>query len=352
MTAFPVTDTSYSQSFVPRSQQKPFGFTWDFTESLTVALTDSTMRLLSTPNKTVTEAYDIRRVSIISDKNCEYYFYPQQNVLVDGIDSRYITFKVQKNVEYIINLESLWRQSSGTPQFFIRRVFDDSGVEINVGTTPTTVTGKYTFLGVKTTDDLDFQADHVIAFLGDSIIRGSGVNTKLDTWTWQVRNLLRTSGIRTRIISEGYPGKTMALGKTMVYNGQCDFEKLSALVLCFGANDAIQMVTANTYVNSAKAIIDYFLGSYKNLPIIVCGSTPIQNTADEARAVAHRALLVDMVATYNNPRVKYINQGNAFIATDGANYADGLHPNATGTLAIANNFFSQWQNQEISKLLI
>jgi len=213
------------------------------------------------------------------------------------------------------------------------------------------------FSAIKMTADLNFNADKVIMWIGDSITRGSsiggsalvgggGAGSNLETavkptdhFTFQVRNNFQRRGIDCRLVLKAMGGFKSTDMNAAINEGFLDIEKADVIFYQLGTNDASAtsaVVSDATYSANLDAVIDFRLRKYPNAKLVFVGATPFNDNTAEARLVQLRTIMAAKASTPNN--IYYVSLESAFDRTVMTNYnaSDGVHPNIASNILMAN----------------
>jgi lysophospholipase L1-like esterase len=213
------------------------------------------------------------------------------------------------------------------------------------------------FSGIKMTADLNFNADKVIMWIGDSITRGSSIGgTALtggggggsnlqtavkptDHFTFQVRNNFQRRGIDCRLVLKAMGGFNSIDMNAAINTGFLDIEKANVIFYQLGVNDALAgsgTVSDATYSANLDAVIDFRLRKYPTAKLVFIGATPLNNNTNETRLAQLRTIMASKANTPNN--IFYLSLESAFDRTVLTNYnlSDGIHPNIANNILMAN----------------
>jgi lysophospholipase L1-like esterase len=230
-------------------------------------------------------------------------------------------------------------------------------------TTPIPFKLGYTFSGLRIINDLNFNAEKKVYWLGDSITAGTsnaiGVN---NYYQFQVRNWLsKNSNSGTyRLTQKAYGGRSSMDFNTLLTYNYLFVDKPDLIFYQLGVNDQSQSVSIDNYKSNLNRIIDYKNTFWKNSVLIFLGATPVQQVARQNSLDAYRTAMSQVVVDAGNQKVKYINLSNAFDRTatpstiwaasdNPATNTDCIHP---GTLishtGIANKIISELESMSWS----
>ncbi len=205
----------------------------------------------------------------------------------------------------------------------------------------TTAEWACTYVGKMIYDDLNFDADKIILFIGDSVFNGTGRTSKLTMYDWKIRQFYNDAGQNVRGIMKAISGSTSSTWETQRQYAM-DFQKVDLIVYELMINDAVQAIAPSVYQANLQAMIAYKQARYPNAKMIVIGCHPLQNSTYEAAAAVLRPIAASVVAAVADPKVLFCNAGllgvpfqtvNAnYAASDGA--GSGIHPSDTGDALI------------------
>lgn len=219
-----------------------------------------------------------------------------------------------------------------------------------LSTTPgtDTLSGGISLSGFEITDDLDWGAPKVIMIAGDSTICGTGPTRSATHWPFMFKKYLRdTYGIRARLVAKSRSGSTTADHELWRAAGWHDIEQCNLGIYNVSINDVINATANNVTVANMMAYWDWFKLRYPTAPLILCGTTPLENNTPEALAATLRTAIPAAIAlrpAEEQARLKFINLGSAFDRTVAANYASSdpggsrIHPDDDGNALIAPVF--------------
>ena len=218
----------------------------------------------------------------------------------------------------------------------------------------TTVTGAMTLSGWRITDDLAFEAEKTVLFVGDSILNGTGPSNTANVWAFLFRDYLRALGVHARVVLKSLSGSTTSDHETFRAAGYHDIAAPDLIVYTLGVNDAGGAVSGSAYTSNLTAFWSWASKRYPDAKMVICGVTPLENNTSEANAATLRSAASSYVSGVADSRLKYINLGSAFDRTVSSNYVGSdpagsrVHPNDTGHAAIANTFNTAWDTLDIN----
>jgi lysophospholipase L1-like esterase len=213
------------------------------------------------------------------------------------------------------------------------------------------------FSGMKMTADLNFNANKVIMWIGDSVTRGSsiggsalvgggGAGSNLQTavkptdhYAFQVRNNFQRRSIDCRLVLKAMGGFNSIDMNACINEGFLDIEKADIIFYQLGINDAIAgsgIVSNDTFSQNLNAVIDFRLRKFPNSKLVFLGPTPLNNNTNETRLVELRTIMASKASTPDN--IYYLSLESSFDRTVLTNYNlnDGIHPNIASNILVAN----------------
>lgn len=196
----------------------------------------------------------------------------------------------------------------------------------------------------------DVSANLAVMWMGDSITRGTGStpieqNNSAEHYSLQVTRSLKQRGYRFRPILKAQSSMTTSSQIQAMKWGYYDAERADLIINMIGANDVYNLLPGGltnttaqaTYKANLTTLIKYNLALYPNAKILMLGTTPSHDDAQEAITITSRTLMQQVVTTINNPNVKYGSLATAFDRTNTANYlpGDNIHPTAQNAISAA-----------------
>lgn len=204
--------------------------------------------------------------------------------------------------------------------------------------------------GYRVSADTNYGAEKVIMWIGDSITRGSNLGATVfndytsniltattcnDHFAFQVKNNFQSRGIDCRLVTKAMGSYTSREMGFWLRQGFLDIDQVDLIVYQLGTNDVTKSTTDQQFTDEINRIIDWRNRVYKKIPpILFLGSTPLNNTTNEARLAQLRTIESNIVTSASaGSKLYYLSLQNAFDPTVINNYtaSDGTHPN------IANN---------------
>jgi lysophospholipase L1-like esterase len=254
---------------------------------------------------------------------------------------------------------------SGTQITIPIRYITDAGYIGNLGITEV-LTGtprlRGTINGMSITADLNFGADKVIMWIGDSVARGTTIGgtifdatgnyatavSPFDHFAFQVRNHFQRRGQDVRLVNKSMGGYSSVTANGLVKFGWYDIDQVDCIFYQMGINDTSGTPTSDTVFNAnLDNIIDLRDRMYPNAKIVFVGASPLNNNTQETALINFRTLMSNKADVNDN--IYFVSLASAFDRTVLSNYTsnDGVHPNiASNTLMAtainnwitANNF--------------
>jgi lysophospholipase L1-like esterase len=202
--------------------------------------------------------------------------------------------------------------------------------------------------------DLEFNRSQSIYFLGDSNTEASAIAANLlapastisrnDVYSWKLKNFLNSIGNDVRIIDKSISGKSTKDFESYRIAGQLDLLTPPELVFyVLGTNDtdpaayeANLMAYLSEYHQKWTDTKFLILGPAPLQGVYAAGSGPISGTSKELMMAQIRTKGETVVNTFNSPRVKYLNLGEAWAIGENQYYSgteaagSGVHWGVTG----------------------
>lgn len=169
-----------------------------------------------------------------------------------------------------------------------------------------------------------------IAFLGDSITAGYGLNPG-EAFPELIAQKLQEKGTGINLINAGVSGDTTTGGLARLAWSIPD--SVDGVVLELGANDALRGIP----VEQAEKNLDEIITQLKDrgIPVLLTGMRSPPNMGDQYET-AFNNIYPKLAEKHDLLFYEFILEG---VAADPAlNQSDGIHPNPEGSKVIANNF--------------
>jgi hypothetical protein len=248
------------------------------------------------------------------DRFCKYSIGALFDGVVSDSDPSFQQFGAIPNVNVKFNIPKLGQSIS------LGSFFEGDGGTYNAG-----LCG----YGTKITNDLNFNADKVIWWIGDSISQPT-VNNDVycDMMThFMVRNWLNeNSKLTHRLSIRANGGRTTRTYETLRKNGQMIIDQADFIFYQLGMNDKgsqgnEHVVPVAEYKQNIKNFIKHKQRLYKSAYMFCLGNTPIQFDYDNSLSAEYRTAMQEAVSESNDPRVIYISLEKSFNRTLTSNYA-------------------------------
>lgn len=171
------------------------------------------------------------------------------------------------------------------------------------------------------------RAGRTLAFLGDSLTAGYGVETT-EAYPALIEAKLKAKGLDWKVINAGVSGDTTAGGLRRL-----DWvfrQKVDVLFLCLGANDGMRGVPVAEADRNLRAIVDR--AKAKGATVVLAGiQIPENYGADYRRQFG--AVFPRLAKTKRLTYLPFLLEGVAMRPE--LNQADRIHPNAEGHKVVA-----------------
>lgn len=208
-------------------------------------------------------------------------------------------------------------------------------------------------------DDLNFNADRVIVFKGDSITFGIGTTRRMEWWPWLVRGYYRSLNFDVRITGNAIGGTTSVFHNNLLKTGNADFVQADQTFYMTGVNDSDPIAAGGivtsvaTYSQNLRDEISKRNASYGNNPIIFMYPTPIFDDTKEAILVTYRNAINAVVAEYpSDSNIHVIDTTGLWDRKTLSNYLgnDGIHPIGSNMISIFENRILPYLQDNLSNL--
>jgi hypothetical protein len=279
------------------------------------------------------EAFLCNHILISSSRFCEVQvvadFWPIDNT---GFNEPTFDFRVPVNGQVLIPLQTVLLTN---PVMYLKTENgDNANVILKMHTS-----------GWRITDDLNLTARKSILWVGDSILRGSGLTGGVaagkDMYSFITKEYLNLQGFDYRLINRAVGGASSVNSELWRVQDRLTTQSPRNVGIVFynmGANDSADPAT---YTTNLTTFVQWALMKFPTALIIVLGPTPAENNTTEAGLVTIRGNASSYVSGLANSRVKYLNLGTAFDRTLGVTVystADSagvrIHPNVASNAAI------------------
>ncbi len=170
-----------------------------------------------------------------------------------------------------------------------------------------------------------------VVALGDSLTAGYGLAAD-QSYPSLLQGRLRAAGLEVDVVNAGVSGDTSAGGLRRV-DWALDGD-VRVLVVALGGNDALRGLPADDLQRNLAAIIERAQG--RGIAVILAGMEAPPNLGP-VYTLAFRRVYRSLSDRYDVPLLPFLLDGVAGIA--GLNQGDGIHPNAEGTVKVADNLW-------------
>jgi acyl-CoA thioesterase-1 len=170
-----------------------------------------------------------------------------------------------------------------------------------------------------------------VVALGDSLTAGYGLAAD-QSYPSLLQGRLRTAGLDVEVINAGVSGDTSAGGLRRV-DWALDGD-VKVLLVALGANDALRGLAVDELERNLAAIIERAQG--RGIAVILAGMEAPPNLGS-MYTVAFRRVYRSLSDRYDVPLLPFLLDGVA--GNGGLNQSDGIHPNAEGTVKVADNLW-------------
>lgn len=173
------------------------------------------------------------------------------------------------------------------------------------------------FSGTRVVNDLNFNAEKKVYWLGDSITAFTSNDIGMENYyQFQVRNWLSLNSKQTyRLTQKAWGGRTSTHFNTLREYGSLYIDNPDIIFYQLGVNDQSQSTGTVTYRANIERIIAYKNTFWKDAILIFLGSTPVQDTARHTALDAYRSVMQQVVEEAGQENVKYISLREAFDRT-------------------------------------
>lgn len=170
-----------------------------------------------------------------------------------------------------------------------------------------------------------------VVFLGTSLTAGYGLSED-QAFPAVIQSKLDSAGYRLRIVNGGVSGETSAGGLRRV-----DWllrNRVSALVLELGANDALRGLDIAAMRDNLQEIVDRTQSAHPEATIVIAGMEAPPNLGERYTS-AFRKVFAEIAAENDALLIPFLLDGVA--AVPELNQDDGIHPTARGHEMVAEN---------------
>jgi acyl-CoA thioesterase I len=170
-----------------------------------------------------------------------------------------------------------------------------------------------------------------VLFVGTSLTAGYGVGEDV-AWPAVIRQKIEAAGLPFRVSNAGISGETSAGGLRRIdWSLQ---QPVDVLVLELGANDGLRGLDPDAMRRNLDEILRRTRSRYPDAAIVLIGMEAPPNLGD-AYTAQFRRVFVELAREHNAALVPFFLDGVAGVAS--LNIDDGIHPNADGHRALAEN---------------
>ncbi len=173
----------------------------------------------------------------------------------------------------------------------------------------------------------------IIAF-GDSLTAGFGLSEP-ESYPYLLQKRLDRDGFRYEVVNAGVSGDT-SLGGVERIDWVLDEENVRILILELGANDLLR----NVPVPQMKANLDKILtkASARNVEVLLCGMLAPPSVGAEYQK-EYVSAFADLADKHDVRFLPFLLENIAL--NKELNQADGIHPNAKGTVIMTDNIYRE-----------
>jgi lysophospholipase L1-like esterase len=210
------------------------------------------------------------------------------------------------------------------------------------------------FAATTMTADMNYSSDTDFLVFGDSITRLSA-NQPLtvkygDSWTYLVNDYIASLGYDIRVVRKAHGGWSTTDFVNYAKTGWLAHSAANTGIIgiALGTNDALLNLDNAVTTSNVAYLMNYIKKRLPNAPVIFIGQPGLNDNTAEARLVAVRTIISNLVAADNTTlsngakRFTYVSMLPAFDRTVLANYnnagagPDGIHPIIANHTAMAN----------------
>ncbi len=170
-----------------------------------------------------------------------------------------------------------------------------------------------------------------VVALGDSLTAGYGLAAD-QAYPALIQARLRDAGLPAEVINAGVSGDTSAGGLRRV-DWALDGD-VRVLIVALGGNDALRGLPVDELRRNLAGILDR--ARDRGVTVVLAGMEAPPNLGP-AYTRAFRRVYQDLADDYDVALLPFLLDGVAGVA--GLNQADGIHPNAEGTVRVADNLY-------------
>lgn len=171
----------------------------------------------------------------------------------------------------------------------------------------------------------------IIAF-GDSLTAGFGLAEK-ESYPYLLQQKLNAEGFDYEVVNAGVSGDT-SLGGAERADWVLGRQNAKILILALGANDLLRRMPVDRMKANLETILEK--AKEKKMKVLICGMLAPASVGEEYQR--------DYISAYSELSKKYDTAFLPFMLQDVAldktlNQADGIHPNAKGTVIMTDNIY-------------
>lgn len=171
----------------------------------------------------------------------------------------------------------------------------------------------------------------VVLFVGTSLTAGLGL-PPAQAFPAVIQQKVDSAGLPFRVVNAGVSGETSAGAlRRLEWLLRQPFD---VVVLETGANDMLRGTNVDSTRANIEAIIDKIREARPESQIVLAGMLAAPNLGREY-VVRFRDMYPELATENDLPLIPFLLQDVA--AVDSLNQGDGLHPNASGARAVADN---------------
>ena len=173
----------------------------------------------------------------------------------------------------------------------------------------------------------------IIAF-GDSLTAGFGLSEK-ESYPYLLQKKLESEGYKYEVVNAGVSGET-SLGGLERIDWVLEQENVEILILELGANDLLRGLPVDKMKENLDEIITK--AKEKDIQVVFCGMLAPPNMGTEYQREYVNAF-PELASKHKVAFVPFL-LDNVAMQKD-LNQADGIHPNAKGTIIMMENIYKE-----------
>lgn len=203
------------------------------------------------------------------------------------------------------------------------------------------------------TNDLDFEAESTMVWVGDSVSAGT-VNADLlkeQFYQHLVKKFIRDqTGFRLRLATYAKGGTQTNSMVTMLNNNHVRSSSPKFIFVQYGINDQSQSLGTTLYKSNLNRLFLWKKYKHPDAILVCLDATPVEGNTRETALDAYRSAMSEVVAASADSKIKYISMkdcydrtlGSAIWATSDGAGSDRLHPGtALAHTGMANRITSR-----------